>query len=111
MSRADLYLDRNRDIEFTGGNDVRMITGVDNAEQQVGIEVGASVQPDIGSRLTNQALERIRSVATEILRNDPSVTQITAVRITEVNKQTDTISIDVELNYDTTVPMDIPVEQ
>lgn len=97
----DLRINEERDIEIDGGNDLALTSSRDeNINQSVAIATGKVVKQILGSPIDTTTLTQLVSIVQETLSRDPQISQVIDVRVIEVNKANNTITLDVVLLED-----------
>lgn len=105
----DMRLDENRQIEIGGDGDWRLTDGIETVEQSVGIAAGDVLRPLIGEPIAGQTFEDIQAELTEILQRDPQIENVQRVVVTEVNRDTGDVSVQVFTEYNNSFEIDVTV--
>jgi len=93
---TDLDLNSSADVYTTGGKDLATNSGLRNVLQSIGIHVRSVVVTLVGETITPAFLNEIEEDIRSAISSDENISTIRTFNIGEVNKQTNTITIDIE---------------
>lgn len=105
----DLQLDTSSDVIVDGGNDLATINSDANLRQTIGIIARDVVRPLIGSQVTANTIERIESRLQSALTDSRKIDSVEEVSIEEVNRQTNTIAINMTVNFNNEFTVEVAV--
>jgi hypothetical protein len=92
---TDLDLNSDKDIHIDGSNDLATVSGIEQLEQSVAIDVMDEVQEFIGGRVTGKNLGLLEERFRQAINEDPQVVSVRTLNITEYDRRTDTISVEI----------------
>jgi outer membrane translocation and assembly module TamA len=94
---VDLRLGSDLDlIVDSDSGDLQTVDGVANIEQSVALLVGSELQSLVGEPVTSQTVAQVESAVTSALARDPQVTGVEGTSILEIDRRTNTVSIEVQ---------------
>lgn len=97
----DLRINSDRDIEISDGGDLRLtVSREENIAQSVAISTSGIVRQLLGGTVNANLLERMVTIITQTLNNDPQISQVVAVNIVEINRANNSIRVQVILTDD-----------
>lgn len=106
----DLRLDGNRQVEVGADGDLRITHGIETVEQSVAIEAGQVLRPLIGGPLTGETYEDVQEELRDILSRDPQIENVQRVEITEVNRSTGNVTVEVFTSYNNSFELGVTVQ-
>lgn len=92
---TDINLNSGFDVHVGPDGDLVTTSGVAQLEQSVAIDVADEVDDFVSSRITGENIGFLEQAIREGLNDDPQIEAVRSVTITEYDKSTDTISVDV----------------
>lgn len=105
----DVYIDENRQVQVGADGDLRLTSGIGTVEQSVSIGGANVLRPLIGEPIDDDTFHDIEAELFEILDSDPQIEEVTRVEITEVNRSTGTVSVQVFTRYNNDFNLDVDV--
>lgn len=95
----DLKLGKDREVVQGADQDLKLTSGVETVEQSVGIKAGQALRPLIGEPTTTQNFVDVEEELAEVIEEDPQVDTVLRVNIVEVNRQQNSVTVEVFTSY------------
>jgi hypothetical protein len=92
---TDLALNEDMDIYLDGANDLATISGVDQLEQSVALDVRDVTLQFVGEPITGPAIGLLEERVQRALARDEQLSQVKNVVVQEYDRREDTIRIDI----------------
>lgn len=92
---TDIRLDDGMDIEIDAGNDIGTVSGHEQLEQSLAIDVMDELQDIVGGRVSGQNIGVLEERMREALNEDPQVGDIAYVNVEEFDRRTATATAEV----------------
>jgi hypothetical protein len=97
---TDIELSQDKDVFLDDGNDLALVSGQTQLQQSVAIDVFDELQDFVGGRLTGQRIGLLEERIRNGLNDDPQVGEVVQVNVTEYNRSTSTVDIEVQVADD-----------
>lgn len=94
---TDAYLDENRDLQIDQGGDIATISGFEQLEQSVELDVLDAVRNFIGEGLTGRNVGLLEQRVEAALKRDEQVGEILTVNLSEYNQETGSVKLEVHV--------------
>lgn len=88
---TDLAVDSNLDLFLDGANDLATISGLEQLQQSVALDVLDITRQFVGSEITGPEIGRLEARVERSLQQDEQLQNVQSVNVTEHNRKTDTI--------------------
>lgn len=98
---TDIRLTEDRDVAFDDTGDIAVVSGQDNVNQQIGMDVLDITHDTVGDALTATNIERLRSAIQTALDEDEQVDDVHGVSVKSIGDNDQSISFDVRVSPDT----------
>lgn len=93
----DIAIDSGKDIFLNDANDLALVSGREQLQQSIAIDVLDVTRDFVGSSITAQSIGLLEQRILEALEDDPQVGVIRDVSIMEFDKRTNTVTVEVSL--------------
>lgn len=97
---TDLELTADKDIHLDQANDLAVVSGVKQLEQSVAMDVLDVTQRFVGRALTGENVGLLEARVEESLAADEQVGDVQTVTVTEYDRRTNSITMDVVCTED-----------
>lgn len=104
---TDVAINENKEVEVDATNDLRTVSGEANLRQSVALDVMDVTQSFLGDRMTPTSVNNLRSAIRQSLASDPQIDSVTAVKITDVDSQTNTVTVEIRAEPDHDFELDL----
>jgi hypothetical protein len=94
---TDIALSQDKDIHLDDGNDLALVSGQQQLQQSVAIDVFDELQDFVAGRITGQEVGLLEERIRVGLNEDPQVGEIVRVNVTEYNQTSSTIDVEVQV--------------
>lgn len=94
---SDIELLANQDTYIDTLNDLPLISGHDNAQQSVALSTLDTTELFIGNRPTHKLYNKLKGDVRDALQQDPNVSSVNSVTITNIDEENDTVDIAISL--------------
>lgn len=98
-SLRDIKLNEKREITIGADGDLALTDGVNTVEQSVAIQAANVLRPLVGEQPVSGQLQNIEENLARVLRNDVQVEDVQRVEVTEVNRSTGEVTIEVFVGF------------
>lgn len=92
---TDILLNSDKDIAIDSANDIGLISGIRQLSQSVALDVMDEIPDIVGGRVTGQNIGLLEEKIRRGLNEDPQLSEVRSVNITEFNRQSNTLSMEV----------------
>lgn len=92
---TDLDLNSDKDIHIDAANDLATVSGIRQLTQSVAIDAMDEIQDFIGGRVTGKNVGLLEERLRQGLNDDPQLSEVRSVNLTEYDKQAGTITIEI----------------
>lgn len=96
----DIAINEDKEVYLDDVNDLAIVSGDDQLEQSIAIDVMDVTQRFAGRRVTAQSIGLLEQRILEALEEDPQVGTIRMVSVEEFDKRNDTVTVAVSLLED-----------
>lgn len=97
---TDLDLNSDSDVYTDDANDLALVSGRSNLEQSIEISAGDAIEEFVGGNIDGTTIALLEERLKKALNNDPQVNSVDSVELTEFDRRTNTVSIDVSVTED-----------
>lgn len=92
---TDIALSEDLDIFLDGANDIATISGIDQLEQSVAVDVLDATREFIGGPVTGPSLGLLEERVEQSLRRDEQLSQVKTVNVVQYDEGNNSIEMDV----------------
>lgn len=103
----DIAIDESRDVFLDDTNDLALVSGSEQLEQSIAIDVLDETQLLVGSRISAQSLGLLEQRIKEALNEDPQVGTVRNVSVSKFDKRDDTVTVNVSLSENDDFTIDV----
>lgn len=103
----DLKVNIDRQVSVGDDNDLRQTHGIETVQQSTILSVGNEIRPLIGDTVTPESLAEITSRIRRALRRDPQLDSVRRVDVETINKDNNTIEIEVFVGFNDSFTLDM----
>jgi len=97
---TDIRLGEDKDIVINDANDIGLVSGVQQLEQSVAIDVLDEIERFLGSAVTGTRVGKIEERIQTALQNDEQVGTVTNVSVEEFDRRDGSLNVSVSLLRD-----------
>lgn len=96
----DLQLNTDRQVHLDDTGDLDQTSGVETVKQSAMLNAGQFLRPLVGEPITAQRIGHAESKIKQTLQNDPQIASVRSVRISAIDKDTNSVTIDVHTDVE-----------